>query len=42
VVRGAPDVDMYDLLNVAYVFKDGRAFDPQRLRDASTGLVGLH
>jgi imidazolonepropionase-like amidohydrolase len=42
IVHGAPDIDMYDVLNVAYVFKDGRAFDPQRLRDASRGLVGLH
>jgi enamidase len=42
VVRGAPDMDMYDLQNVAYVFKDGRAFDPRKLRDAAAGLVGLH
>jgi hypothetical protein len=35
-------MDMYDLQNVAYVFKDGRAFDPRKLRDAAAGLVGLH
>jgi imidazolonepropionase-like amidohydrolase len=42
IVRGAPDVDMQDVRNVAYVFKDGRAFDPGKLRDAAKGLVGLH
>jgi imidazolonepropionase-like amidohydrolase len=42
IVRGAPDIDMRDVENVAYVFKDGRAFDPRKLRDAAKGLVGLH
>jgi imidazolonepropionase-like amidohydrolase len=42
VVSGVPDVDMRDVRNVVYVFKDGRAFDPQKLREAAKGLVGLH
>jgi imidazolonepropionase-like amidohydrolase len=42
IVRGAPDIDMRDVENVAYVFKDGRAFDPRKLRDAAKGLVGVH
>jgi imidazolonepropionase-like amidohydrolase len=42
IVRGAPDIDMYDVQNVAYVLKDGRAFDPRKLREAAKGLVGLH
>jgi imidazolonepropionase-like amidohydrolase len=42
VVRGAPDRDMTDVRNVAYVFKDGRAYDPRKLREAAKGLVGVH
>ena len=42
IVRGAPDHDMADVRNVAYVFKDGRAFDPVKLREAAQGLVGIH
>jgi hypothetical protein len=42
IVRGAPDIEMSDVRNVAYVFKDGRAYDPGKLREAARGLVGLH
>lgn len=42
IVRGAPDRDMNDVRNVAYVFKDGRAYDPRKLREAAKGLVGVH
>jgi enamidase len=42
IVRGAPDRDMADVRNVAYVFKDGRLFDPQKLRDSAKGMVGSH
>ena len=42
IVRGAPDMDMSDIRNVAFVFKDGRAYDPAKLREAARGLVGLH
>ena len=42
IVRGAPDTDMSDIRNVAFVFKDGRAYDPAKLREAARGLVGLH
>jgi imidazolonepropionase-like amidohydrolase len=42
IVRGAPDDDMNDVRSVAYVFKDGRAYDPRKLREAAKGLVGVH
>jgi imidazolonepropionase-like amidohydrolase len=42
IVRGAPDRDMNDIRGVAYVFKDGRAYDPRKLREAAKGLVGVH
>ncbi len=42
VVRGAPDLTFGDIENVEYVFKDGRAFDPEKLREAAKGQVGLH
>ena len=42
IVRGAPDRDMDDVGNVAYVFKDGRAYDSTKLREAAKGLIGLH
>jgi imidazolonepropionase-like amidohydrolase len=42
VVRGAPDIEMSDVRNVVYVFKDGRAYDPSKLREGARGLVGLH
>lgn len=42
IVRGSPDRDMEDIRNVVYVFKDGRAYDPSRLRSAAQGMLGLH
>lgn len=42
VVKGAPDRVMADIRNVAYVFKEGRAFDPAKLRSATKGQLGQH
>jgi len=42
IVKGAPDRNMEDIRSVAYVFKDGRAFDPLKLRAAAKGLLGQH
>jgi imidazolonepropionase-like amidohydrolase len=42
IVRGAPDRDMRDVRNVAYVFKDGRAYDSRKLRYAAKGMLGVH
>ena len=42
VVQGAPDERMEDIRNVAYVFKDGSAYDPVKLRQAAKGKLGLH
>ena len=42
VVKGAPDQRIGDIRNVAYVFKDGQAFDPAKLCDAAKGQLGLH
>ena len=42
VVKGAPDRTIEDIRNVAYVFKDGAAYDPVKLRAAAKGLLGQH
>lgn len=42
IVRGAPDRNIQDIRNVTYVFKEGRAYDPARLRDAARGQLGMH
>lgn len=42
IVKGAPDKNIEDIRNVAYVLKDGRAFDPAKLRDAAKGELGKH
>lgn len=42
VVRGAPDRQIEDIRNVEYVFKDGAAFDPVKLRAAAKGMLGQH
>ena len=42
VVKGAPDQRIEDIRNVAYVFKEGSAFDPAKLRAAAKGKLGLH
>lgn len=42
VVKGAPDRNMEDIRQVAYVFKEGRMFDPVTLRKAATGQLGQH
>ena len=42
VVEGAPDQQIEDIRRVTYVFKDGRAFDPVKLREAAKGQLGLH
>ena len=42
VVKGAPDQHIEDIRNVAWVFKDGAAYDPAKLRDAARGMLGQH
>jgi imidazolonepropionase-like amidohydrolase len=42
VVKGAPDHRIEDVRNVAYVFKEGLAYDPKKLRAAAKGMLGLH
>ena len=42
VVKGAPHRRIEDIRDVAYVFKDGRAYDPAKLRAAAKGQLGLH
>lgn len=42
VVRGAPDRSIEDIRNVEYVFKDGAAYDPVKLRAAAKGMLGQH
>ena len=42
VVRGAPDRRIEDIRNVAWVFKEGAAYDPAKLRDAARGMLGQH
>jgi imidazolonepropionase-like amidohydrolase len=42
IVKGAPDRRIEDIRNVTYVFKDGRAYDPAKLRASAKGLLGQH
>jgi len=42
VVDGAPDRSIEDIRNVEYVFKDGVAYDPAKLRAAAKGMLGQH
>jgi imidazolonepropionase-like amidohydrolase len=42
IVQGAPDRRIEDIRNVRYVFKDGRAYDPAKLREAAKGQLGQH
>jgi imidazolonepropionase-like amidohydrolase len=42
VVRGSPDRSIEDIRNVEYVFKQGSAFDPAKLRAAARGMLGQH
>jgi imidazolonepropionase-like amidohydrolase len=42
VVSGAPDRRIEDIRNVDYVFKDGVAYDPAKLRAAARGMLGQH
>jgi len=42
VVNGAPDRRIEDIRNVDYVFKDGIAYDPAKLRAAAKGMLGQH
>ncbi len=42
VVKGEPDQRIEDVRNVTYVFKDGLAYDPVKLREAAKGKLGLH
>lgn len=42
VVKGAPDRNIEDIRNAVYVFKDGAAYDPVKLRAAAKGLLGQH
>lgn len=42
VVQGAPDNTIEDIRQVAFVIKDGRAYDPVKLRAAAKGKLGLH
>lgn len=42
VVKGAPDRAIEDIRNVEYVFKNGLAFDPAKLRAAAKGMLGQH
>jgi imidazolonepropionase-like amidohydrolase len=42
IVKGAPDGRIEDIRNVTYVFKDGQAYDPMKLRASAQGLLGQH
>lgn len=42
IVKGAPDRRIEDIRAVTYVFKDGVAYDPAKLRAAAKGKLGLH
>lgn len=42
IVKGKPDQNIEDIRNVAYVFKDGAAYDPAKLLAAAKGKLGLH
>lgn len=41
IVRGAPDRNIDNIRQVALVVKDGRAYDPVKLRAAAKGKLGL-
>jgi imidazolonepropionase-like amidohydrolase len=41
IVRGAPDKTIEDIRQVVFVFKDGRVYDPEKLRAAARGKLGL-
>ena len=41
IVQGAPDRNIDDIRKVAIVIKDGRAYDPEKLRAAAKGKLGL-
>lgn len=41
IVHGAPDRNIEDIRKVAIVIKDGRAYDPEKLRVAAKGKLGL-
>jgi hypothetical protein len=40
VVRGDPSASIADIQNVEEVFKDGRGYDPAKLRASANGMVG--
>lgn len=42
IVQGAPDRNIEDIRHVAIVVKEGRAYDPEKLRSAAKGKLGLH
>ena len=42
IVTGEPDRRIEDIRNVAYVIKDGRAYDPVKLRASGKGFLGRH
>jgi len=42
IVRGDPGSRIADIENAHLVFKDGVAYDAQRLFDSARGTVGLH
>jgi imidazolonepropionase-like amidohydrolase len=42
IVKGTPDRHIEDIRNVAYVFKDGVAYDPAKLRNSAKGMLGQH
>ncbi len=42
VVKGQPDRNIEDIRNVIYVFKEGAAYDPAKLKAAARGMLGLH
>ncbi len=42
LVRGDPSVQIADVRNVEIVFKEGRAFDPEKLTASVRGWVGIY
>jgi imidazolonepropionase-like amidohydrolase len=42
VLKGDPSSKIADIENVVYVFKDGIAYDPQKLIESVHGAVGFH
>lgn len=42
IVRGSPARNIEDIRQVAYVFKEGQAFDAAKLRAAAKGQLGQH